>query len=250
MPSHFSCIGFPVKDMTAYWTLARQAAKEGASLRAPDGTALARWSVGGGPEIWSQIDQDGEVIGATPFFTTGIAYRVAVTGTGEAPGEPMDGWIDGWMEPAEDDEPYSGVFPLRVDLIDYAVARTQLVAFPVLHRVEIIALAHEVDLYANDAEYATSPGDVYRLPIQSFVSATHFSIDAPPEVEESTAMASGYVREVQLLTNAATEAPFWWIQLATQGVTLHAFVDRETLSSEPRVGQVLSGSFWLLGRLP
>ncbi len=248
MSSHFSCIGFPVKDMNAYWALARRAAAEGLRVQSPDGTAVTRWAVGAGPEIWAQVDETGEVIGATPFFSTGVAYRVAVTGSGEAPEEPMDGWIDGWMEPVEDDEPFSGAFPLRIDLIDYAVIRRRLVTFPAVHRVEMVALAHEVDLYPDEAAYAASSGEVYRLPIQSFVSAAHFSVDDPGG-EESTAVTSGYIREAHLLTNTATDVPYWWIQVTTRGITLHAFVDLETLPGEPRAGQVLSGSFWLVGRL-
>ncbi len=250
MPSHFSCIGFPVNDMAAYWVLARRAAKEGVRLAAPDGTGVVRWAVGVGPEIWAQIDDTGEVVGGTPFFSTGTSYRVAVTGAGEDPEQPMDGWIDGWMEPTETDEPFSGAFPLRVNLIDYPLVRPRLVSFPAIHRVEIIALAHEVDLYADETAYAAAPGEIYRLPVQSFVSTAHFGADEPTEFHESTALASGYVTEARVLTNAITETPFWWIRLLTQGVTLHAFSDREMLSAEPRAGQVLSGSFWLLGRLP
>ncbi len=249
MASHFSCIGFPVPDMPTYWALARQAAKAGERLPAPDGTALVQWAVGAGPELWAQIDRAGEVIGATPFFSTGITYRMAVTGSGEAPEEPMDGWIDGWIEPAEDDEPFSGAFPLRVDLIDYSLVRPRLSEFPRIHRVELVALAHEVDLYPDETAYTRSKEEIYQLPMQAFVSAAHFSVDDPSGVEESTAMASGYVDGSRLLTNLATEVPFWWIRFTTKGITLHVFADREMFQDEPRTGNVLSGSFWLLGRL-
>ncbi len=53
----------------------------------------------------------------------------------------------------------------------------------------------------------------------------------------------------QGLVNPATEATFWRIALATQGVTLPAFVAPGDLSGPVRQGQILSGGFWLLGRL-
>ena len=70
--------------MDAYWALARRAAVEGTRLPVQDGSALVRWapqnqhpltlpSPAGrgervGPEIWAQVSETGEVIGATPFF--------------------------------------------------------------------------------------------------------------------------------------------------------------------------------------
>jgi hypothetical protein len=112
----------------------------------------------------------------------------------------------------------------------------------------LVALAHEVDLYPDESAYARS-GETHQLPVQAFVSAAHFSVDDPSGVEESTAMVTGSVRERHLLMNAATGVPFWRIQLMTKGTSLHLFVDREMFQDEPRTGQVLSGSFWLLGRL-
>ncbi len=250
MASHFSCVGFPVPDMTAYWALARKAATSGERLPAPDGTALVRWTVGAGPELWAQIDRSGEVIGVTPYFSTGITYRIAVTASGEAPEEPMDGWIDGWMEPTEDDEPFSGAFPLRADLIDFPLVRSHLGALPSIHHIELVALAHEVDLYPNESAYTSTPGETYQLPVQAFVSAPHFSVDDPSGVEESTALITGHVRESRLVTNTATGLPFWWIQLTTKEIPLHLFADHEMLQDEPHPGEVLSGSFWLIGRLP
>lgn len=249
MPSHFSCIGFPVPNMQAYWTLARKAAAEGVRMPAPDGSALVRWAPERGPELWTQIDPSGEIIGMTPFFSTGVPSRIAVTGFGEAPEDPMDGWIDGWLEPSEEDEPFSGAFPLRVDLVNYALIRTHLGPVPHVHLAEVIALAHEVDLYPDDAAYLEGQGDIHRLPVQSFVSAAHFGVDDPTALNEATAVASGYVREAQRLTNTLTAASFWWIRVATSGATVNIFVDPEMVPHEPRAGQVLSGGFWILGRL-
>lgn len=262
MSSHFNCIGFPVRNIEGYWTLARRAAAEGNRIEFPDGSALVRWAIRStppptapqpnsdhGPEVWAQIDRSGEVVGATPFFSTGTSHRLAVTGAGEDPEEPLDGWIDGWMEPAEEDEPFSGVFPLRVGLVDYPVVRAKFASLPAIHRVEIVALAHEADLFPDDASYTTAPGDAYRLPIRSFVSAAHFGADDPVVFQESTALISGHLGGARMLTNPVSDVPYWWLQIVTTGVTLHAFADQETLGGEPKNGQILSGSFWLLGRI-
>lgn len=258
MSSHFSCIGFPVDNMDAYWVLAKRAAAEGERIPVPGGGMLVRWTPGPalipgrahGPEIWAHVNADGEVIEATPYFSSGSDYRIAVTAIGDDPDESLDGWIDGWLEPSEEDEPYSGVFPLRVGLVDYSVSRQQVTTFPSVHQIELVALAHEAELFEDSHAYRAAPGDVYRMPLPSLVSTAHFGADEPEEFHESTALASGTIEAARLLTNSVTERPFWWIRLATQGTTLHICVDPETLGGEAKEGQILAGSLWMLGRLP
>ncbi|HEY3247974.1 MAG TPA: hypothetical protein VGK88_06770 [bacterium] len=235
--------------MEGYWALARRAAAEGVRAETPAGGALVRWTAGNGPEVWAQVDPGGDVVGATPYLSTSGSFRISVTGSGEDPEERMDGWIDGWLEPAENDEPYSGVFPLRVNLVDFALSSRRLTTYPALHTVELIALAHEVDLYDDEAAYRAAPGEVFRLPVQSFVSTAHSSVDEPAPFAEATALASGIVRDAALLVNPVTDATFWRIALATQGVTLQACIAPADAGGPVRRGQILSGGFWLLGRL-
>lgn len=250
MSSHFACIGFPVQDMEGYWALARRAAQEGRREAAADGSALVRWAPGTGVEIWAHLTRAGDVVGAVPFYSTGLPNRMSVIGTGDDPDEEMEGWIDGWLEPVEEDEPYSGAFPLRADLVNYALVRTRLVSFPTLRRIELAALAHEAELFADEASYARAPGDMYRVPLGSFTSAAHFGADeATDAAQESTALFSGRILAAQRQANPVTGAGFWWIQIAPQGVTLHVFADQETLGGEPAPGGILSGSFWMLARL-
>jgi hypothetical protein len=161
----------------------------------------------------------------------------------------MDGWIDGWLEPTDDEEPFSGAFPFRVDLVNYAVVRPRLEIFPSIHRAEVVGLAHEVDLFPDEAAYIQAQGDIHRPPVQSFISAAYFSVDDPTTLEEATAMMTGYVSEVRRLTNMLTEASFWWIRVATAGAPVSIFADLEMVPHEPQAGQVFSGSVWILGRL-
>ena len=250
MSSHFACIGFPVQDMDAYWKLARRAAEEGERAAAADGSALARWAPGAGVEIWAHLNPAGEVLGAVPFYSTGLANRISVIGTGDDPDEEMEGWIDGWLEPVEEDEPFSGAFPLRADLVNYALTRTRLASFPTPQRIELVALAHEAELFDNEAAYARAPGDVYRIPLGSFTSAAHFGADEDTDaVQESAALFSGRIVSAQAQVNPVTGARFWWIQVMPQGATLHVFADQETLGREPAEGCILAGSFWMLGKL-
>jgi hypothetical protein len=250
MSSHFACIGFPVKDMEEYWDLAHRAAGEGQRETTPDGSALARWAPGAGVEIWAHVTADGEVLGAIPFFSADRPFRISVIGSGDDPDEEMEGWIDGWLEPAEEGEPFSGAFPLRADLVNYALTRTRLTTFPSLQRIELAALAHEAELFDGEVAYARAPGDVYRVPLGSFTSAAHFGADEHVEgFQESTGLFSAHITAVQALTNPVTGARFWEVEIRPHGVALRIFADQETLGGEPSPGQILSGSAWLLARL-
>lgn len=250
MSSHFNTVGYPVGNIDEYWALARRAAEAGVRNPAADGSAVVRWATDSGPEIWSYVSPSGEVTGATPFFSTGHAYRIAVTGTGEDPDEELAGWIDGWIEPTEDDEPFSGAFPLRVDIVNYALVRRRLTTFPSIHRVELVGLAHEADLYADDRVYAAAPGDAYHVPLGAIASGPHFAADADVETfTEATALLSARLEGARKLTNPHSGQPYWWLELTLRGVSLHTFADEETLGGEPEAGKVLAGSFWLLGRL-
>jgi hypothetical protein len=249
MSSHFNCIGFPVDNIDAYWALARRAAAEGTRMPVPGGSALARWGSSQGPEIWAQIDPAGEVTGITPFYATGAPHRIAITGIGEDPEEPLDGWIDGWLEPREPDEPYSGAFPLRTSLVDFALVRNRITTFPTLGAVEIAALASEVELYDNEAAYRAAAGEIYRPPVESFASAAHASVDEAPAFQEPSALVSGRIAQSRVLLNPVTESEYWWLQILVLGVTLHAFADRPTLGRDPRAGNIVSGTFWLVGKV-
>lgn len=246
MSSHFTAIGFPVREMREYWALAQTAAQAGERVPAAEGRVLVRWAPGGGPEIWAQTTPSGEAVTVTPFFATDETYRVALTGSGASDDEGYEGWIDGWLNPVEDDEPYSGVFPLRVDLVNYAQVRARLRPGAVA-ALRLVVILHEASLYPDAAAYEAVKEVSYRPPVQSFASSIYFGVDEPPDDADATALVTGVIGEANQMANAATGAPFWWIRLATAGVTISLVADRDVLPTDPRAGMVLSGSGWVIG---
>jgi hypothetical protein len=248
MSSHFSAIGFPVREMRDYWALAQRAVRSGDRVVVPGGRTLVRWAPGGGPEIWAQADQAEEALVATPFFASDDTYRIILTGAGASDDEGFEGWIDGWLNPSEIDEPYSGVFPLRVDLVNYAATRARLRPDAVVP-LRMAIILHEAALYPDAKAYEAVKEVSYRPPVQSFASSIHYTLEEPAGDSDATALVTGYVSEAREMTNVATGAAFWWMRIATTGVTLSLVADRETLPIEPRAGMVLSGSGWVLGEV-
>jgi len=245
--SHFTAVGFPVREMREYWALAQRAVASGERLYTEGGRVLVRWAPGGGPEIWAQTSAAGEVINATPFFATDNTYRITVTGSGTSDDDGFEGWVDGWLNPTEDDEPYSGAFPLRVDVVNYAKVRARLHIGAVVP-LRLAVILHEATLYPDAAAYATVKGVAYRPPVKSFTSSVHFGMDEPTE-GDATALVTGVVTEARLLTNNATGAPFWWTRVDTVDATLSLVGDGDVLPIAPRAGQVIEGSGWVLGEV-
>lgn len=246
MSSHFTAIGFPVREMREYWALAQRAAEAGERLPLPGERTLIRWAPGGGPEIWVQVDASGAALMATPFFATDDTYRIAITGAGPSDDEGYEGWVDGWLNPTEDDEPYSGVFPLRVDLVNYARVRPHLRPEGVI-AVRLVVIMHDVTLYPDAQAYEAVKEITYRPPMQSFTSSIHHALEEPAGDGDATALVTGYVSEARAMTNTATGEPFWWLRIATTGVTMSLVADREALPADPRAGMVLAGSGWVIG---
>jgi len=246
--SHFACIGFPVREMHEYTALMRTAAAQGERLPLPGGGALVRWQVGGGPEIWTLVDARGEAVDATPFYNTGTWLRVAITAQGEDADEEAEGWLEGWVEPAEADEPISGAFPVRIDLVNFAQAREHLRVGAVLP-VEFCCIAHEVSLYPDAAAYEAAGRVQYQPPMRSFLSVAHFAADQPPGEPEAAALVSGVVDEARLLTNVETGASYWRLRVATERVTVWVLADGEILPAEPQRGNIVAASCWVVGRV-
>jgi len=246
--SHFACIGFPIREMAEYERLKERAAAEGARTPLPGGGALVRWEVGGGPEIWALVDADGAVVDATPFHDVPLPLRLALTAAGEDVEQEGQGWMEGWVEPVESDEPLSGAFPLRLDVVNFALVRSGLRTGAVVP-MEICAIASETALSPDAAAYERTRASQYRPPLRSVVSAAHFGADQPETEPEATALITGIVEQTRLLTNRVTEVPYWVLAVAGEKVTLTILVDRETLPTNPQRGNVLSASCWVLARV-
>lgn len=65
----------------------------------------------------------------------------------------------------------------------------------------------------------------------------------------ATACFSGLIREAEVRTNELSNKSFHWLLVETLGGSYDVVIDPELLTGEPCVGGVISGAFWLTGRL-
>jgi hypothetical protein len=247
MPSHFSSIGFPVASQEELVDLANRVADDVEELDVPAGCYL-RWSSACGAELWLQVDRDNDLIGMNPHFAGESSVRVGITArVDRSDCTPLDGAFHGWADPAEDD-PQQGSYPFVFDLPD-ACLHAEL-ALPAIVPVQIAAFAHEVSIFGSEEEYYASQPDEPRFASQSFIPSGLFTPGGDATVPpQAYAIFTGHVLRAERRTNDLTGRPFFWALVDTLGGIFDVVVDPELLPEPPSAGGILSGSFWLSGRL-
>jgi hypothetical protein len=247
MPSHFSTIGLPVSDEEEFLALANQVADHTDPIDVDNGRYL-RWSASCGAEIWLQLDDANELIGMTPHFTGKSRIRVGITTRIIRPGStPLDGAFHGWVDPADDD-PESGMYPLVFDSPDYQ--RHSALTIPSIVTVQIAAFAHEISLFDSSDEFRASQSGEFKLASQSFIPAGTFTpagdSEAPPE---AFGILTGHIVQAAKKRNDLSGNVFYWAMVDSLGGLFDVVIDPELVQNEPKVDGVVTGSFWLSGRL-
>jgi hypothetical protein len=247
MPSHLSCIGVPVYEQADFVVLANRVGPLATPIEMDEGVYW-RWSSECGAELWLQTNTDNELIGMTPFFFGNACVRLRLTAHVARPGDtPLEGAFHGWADPSEDDLD-SGAFPFVFDVVDYC--NYNGVTLPSIVNAQIAAFAHEISVYPTLDEYNASQTGELKFASQSFIpSGLFLSEDNASEPPGSTAFFTGHVVATELKTNRLTGAKYYWALVETLGGSFDVVIDPELCETAPVVGGVLSGSFWLCGRL-
>jgi hypothetical protein len=244
MGSHLSAIGLPVRSEKELLQLAERVVASCASLDANGGRYL-HWSSPSGAELWLQVNKDNTLIGMNPYFSGKSRVRVGLTSRVVRPDESeLDGAFHGWADPSGDG-PESGEYPFVFDVPDFQLHRQ--LPLPVTVTVQLAAFADEVSVFDSEEAYYASQTDELQFAPQSFLpSGVWTSGEGPPE---ASALLAGHILEVENRTNELTRNSFWWAFVKSLGGTFDVVIDPELLTSSPRVGGILQGSFWLSGRI-
>jgi hypothetical protein len=247
MPSHLSSIGMPVKSQEDFRNLVERIADSCASIDLPHGRYL-HWASKSGAELWLQVDANNDFVGMTPHFSGESVVRVGLTQAIARPDETgFDGGFQGWAAPASA-APESGCYPFVFDAPDFRIH--DHLQLPARWDVQIAAFAHEIKLFHSSEAYAASQTSEIKFASQSFIPSGLFLPDgAITEPPEARAIFTGHIRRTECRTNDLTSHPFWWALVETLGGVFDVVIDSELAEHPPVWGGVLSGAFWLSGRL-
>ncbi len=247
MPSHLSSIGLPVSDQSEFISLVDRIGPMAISIEVPNGVY---WKLTSdcGAELWLQANIDNEIIGATPCFagrgriTVRLNARIL-----RSKDTPLEGAFHGWAAPDENDLE-SGAFPFVFDAVDSG--RYSTLELPTVVEAQIAAFAHELSVFPTPDAYSDSQTGEIKFASQSFIPSGLFSSGGestdPPG---SMAIFTGHVLATERKVNTFTGSEYYWALVDTLGGSFDVVFDAEVCDISPVVGGVISGSFWLCGRL-
>jgi hypothetical protein len=248
MPSQFSALGFDARSGEDLAALASKVAARAESIFVEGGEYL-RWSPASGEQLWLQLKKNGDAMGMNPHFAGKGRVRALVEGrVARDSHTPLDGTFLAWANPIAGEEG-SGDYPFVFDCPD--AAQHASAALPLTVDVQVAAFAQNATLHLGEREYheaQASQGMSFGLKAfipSGLVSPTGEPVSPP----EPHALISGLILEAEERHNAITGNAFFWALLDTLGGTYDAIIDPELLSHRPSPGNVLSGWFWLSGRI-
>ena len=248
VPSQFSALGFNVTSGEDLAALASRVAERADTINAREGQYL-KWAPPSGEQLWLQVKHNGDAMGMNPHFQGHSSVRVAIEARIARAGHtPLDGTFLGWANPPEDGS-RGGDYPFAFDSPDAALHET--LQLPMVVTAQIAAFAQEVRIFPSvDAHEVARVSEGLGFPSQSFIPSGLFSPDGQPVIPpEPHALIAGHVLAADERRNALTGVSFWWALVETVGGTFDVVIDPELVSEPIERNNVVSGWFWLSGRL-
>lgn len=248
MPSQFSAIGFSVSSGEDLAALASRVAERADTINANAGDYL-KWAPSSGEQLWLQLKKSGDAMGMNPHFAGKSQVRVAIEARiARDAHTPLDGTFLAWANPPAGAES-GGDYPFAFDCPD--AGTHDALTLPAILTVQIAAFAQQVSVYESPQVYdAAQAAQGQSFGSRSFIPSGLISPNGEPVVPpESHALIAGEVIEAAELHNTVTGEPFWWALIDTIGGTFDVVIDPTLIFQPIQAGNVISGWFWLSGRL-
>ncbi len=250
--SNLSDIGFPVQSEQDVNVLITETIKYVESIRCPHGFYL-RFADASGAEIYLQGNNEQELIGFNPHFAGISRRKVGLTAAIERDSSPLDGGFHAWANPRGEDVEISGEYPFVFDVPDFRL--NENIRFPHICEIQLTAFAsNDFKIFADEKEYNESQDGGVKYALKSFVPVGLFAFDeSDDEVDFSVirpiGMLTGEIKEFELKTNELSSEKFYRFLVETFGGEVDVVADAKLIAVEPKVGGIVSGQFWLSGKI-
>ncbi|HMS41175.1 MAG TPA: hypothetical protein PKE69_13170, partial [Pyrinomonadaceae bacterium] len=163
----------------------------------------------------------------------------------------LDGGFHAWANPLTEDVEVSGEYPFVFDMPDFRTVPN--LELPQIVEIQLTAFAsNDFKIFASETEFDESQESEIKYASKSFVPSGLFTPDAetkeivPPR---PIGIFAGEIKEFELKTNSLTNAEFYWFLVETLGGEVDVVSDPKWIETEPKIGEIVSGQFWLSGRL-
>ena len=237
MPSHFSTIGVPVGSEAEFWDLAQKVGPLAAGFPVEGGTYFCYRD--GPAELWLQVAGDDQFVGMSPHYAGDAAVPVTLTGRRPAAtGNPFDGGFDAT----------AGEVAFRFDAPDFA--RLGGLALPAAVTAQLAAFAHELDVYPSAGAFAEAMTAAGTPDLTDPLFAPAAAVPGAADLPDARVILTGTVVAADEKTSGLTGRRYYWLAVETPVGTLDVVADPTLLpGGPPAAGGVVTGSFWLSGRV-
>ena len=250
--SNLSDIGFPVQNEQDVNVLITETIKYVESIKCPQGFYL-RFADASGAEIYLQGSNEQELIGFNPHFA-GISRRtVGLTQAIERDSSPLDGGFHAWANPSGEASEMSGDYPFVFDVPDFRLNEIKI--FPHICEIQLTAFAsNDFEMFADEKLYADGQEDEIKFASKSFVPTGLFAFDEAKEAVDLSVVRpvgklAGEIKEFELKTNELSGEKFYHFLVETLGGEVDVVADVKLIKDEPQIGGIVSGQFWLSGKI-
>lgn len=250
--SNLSDIGFPIKGEQDINEMILQVINHVKEIRCERGLYL-KFADASGAELYLQGNFDQELIGFNPHFAGQSRRTVALTKFIERDSSELDGGFHAWANP-QDESGESGDYPFIFDAPDFrTVPNLQL---PKTVEIQLTAFAsNDFKMFSDEREYLESQENSLKYAAKSFVPSGLVSFELPEgedfdlTVLRPISFFSGEVKAVEVKTNELTKENFYSLLVETLGGEVDVVADPKLVAQTPQTGNIVSGQFWLSGRI-
>ncbi len=244
--SNLSDIGFPVQNEQDVNVLITETIRYVESIKCPQGFYL-RFADASGAEIYLQGNNQQEIIGFNPHFDGKSRRKVNLTKAIERDSSELDGGFHAWANPSGD----SGDYPFVFDVPDFRIVPNY--QLPQVREIQLTAFAsNDFKIFADEESYKNKQEGEPKFASKSFVPSGLFLPDdsaTPIEPPRPIGIFSGEIKAFDLKTNELSGEKFYWFLVETLGGETDVVADVKLISGEPNIGGIVSGQFWLSGKI-
>lgn len=248
--SNLSDIGFPTPDEQAVNEMIMHVLEIAQPIKVAGGFYL-HYADPSGAEIYLQGNNAQELIGFNPHYAGKSRRAVGITKAIERDSSELDGGFYAWAAPTSEMIESSGKYPFVFDAPDFRA--NQISEFPILCQIQLTAFAsNDFKIFADEQSYYDNQSDEPKFAAKSFVPSGLFlpdsdatAIDPPRPV----GMFAGVIKEFELKINQISGEKFYWFLVETLGGEADVVADPKLITIEPKTGGIVSGQFWLTGKI-
>ena len=249
--SNLSDIGFPTPDEQAINEMIMHVLEVAKPIQNQRGFYLV-YTDSSGAEIYLQGNFNQELIGFNPHFAGKSRRQVGLTRAIERESSELDGGFHAWANPSDENVETSGEYPFVFDVPDFRAVEIE--SFPRIAEIQLTAFAsNDFKVFESEEDYQKAQESELNYASKMFVPVGLFDFGSnnldENNVPRPVGKLAGEIKEFELKTNELSGEKFYWILVETYGGDVDVVVDPKYVPNEPQTGGIVSGTFWLSGKL-